>query len=186
MNLLSLAGSFFFTGLSLFALKPIAIKVGLVDIPGGRKTHLSATPLVGGLGIFVGLFLMSLATPGIFAEYGPLLSLAALVLFIGTVDDAKELTVASRMTGHALVALAAAIVAGIQLNSFGAILFSNDINLGMLSIPITVFAIVGVINTINMADGIDGLSGSLVIVSLSLIALLSYTAGRESTGLISR
>lgn len=183
MNLISLAGSFFFTGLSLFALKPIAIKIGLVDIPGGRKTHLSATPLVGGLGIFVGLFLISLATPGVSAEYGPLLSLAAIVLFIGTVDDAKELTVASRMTGHGLVALAAAIVAGIQLNSFGAILFGVEITLGIFSIPITVFAVVGVINAINMSDGIDGLCGALLVVSLSLIAILSYAAGRENTTL---
>ncbi len=177
-NLLS---AFLLTGLSLFALKPVAFKVGLVDIPGGRKTHLSATPLVGGLGIFLGIFLMSLITPGVFSDYGPLLSLAALILFIGTVDDAKELTVAVRMTGHALVALATAIVAEVQLNSFGAIFFGSAIDLGILSIPVTVFAIVGVINAVNMADGIDGLSGALVIVSLSLVAILAYSAGHENT-----
>lgn len=178
MTYLYLLNAFFITGLSLFALKPVAVKIGLVDLPGGRKTHLSATPLVGGLGIFLGILCISLFMPGVSQEFGSLLSLSALILFIGTVDDAKELTPLVRMTGHSLVAASMAIVAGVELNSFGALITSQSVGLGLLSIPITVFATVGVINAINMSDGIDGLSGGLVIVTLSFIALLSYSSGQ--------
>ncbi|PCJ28465.1 MAG: hypothetical protein COA96_01070 [SAR86 cluster bacterium] len=181
MNQIYLLSSFFVTGLALFALKPVAVKVGLVDHPGGRKTHSAATPLIGGLGIFLGIFCVSALTPGLLAEYASLLSLSALVLFMGTVDDAKELTPFIRMTGHSLVALAMAVVAGLQLTSLGNLLYFGDINLGLLSIPVTIFATVGVINAINMSDGIDGLSGGLVIVALGFIGLLAFANGHVGT-----
>jgi UDP-GlcNAc:undecaprenyl-phosphate GlcNAc-1-phosphate transferase len=116
--------------------------------------------------------------PSVSFEYSSLLSLSALILFIGTVDDAKELTPFIRMTGHGLVALAMTIVAGVELNSLGSLLSSKPIDLGIFAIPVTVFATIGVINAINMSDGIDGLSGGLVIVTLSFIALLSYENGQ--------
>ena len=176
MDLLILLGSFFITGVSLFALKPVAGKVGLLDIPGGHKTHITATPLVGGLGIFLGILVTSIFSTGVLAQFAPFLSLSALVLFIGTIDDAKELTVVARMTGHALVALVMAVVAGIQLTSLGDLVYLGTIELGGFALPFTVFATVGVINAINMADGIDGLSGGLVIVALSFVGLLSFIA----------
>lgn len=81
------------------------------------------------------------------------------------------------MTGHALVALSMAVVAGIQLTSFGDILYFGDIQTGALAIPFTVFATVGVINAINMSDGIDGLSGGLVITALGSISILALANG---------
>ncbi|GJM12457.1 MAG: undecaprenyl-phosphate alpha-N-acetylglucosaminyl 1-phosphate transferase [Pseudohongiella sp.] len=182
MNLVYLLSSFTITGAALLLLKPIAHKVGLVDIPGGRKTHLSATPLVGGLGIFLGIITISFLMPGVSAQFAPLLSLSALILFIGTVDDAKELTPFARMLGHGLVALAMAVVAGVELRSLGALVTQNSISLGALTLPVTVFATVGVINAINMADGVDGLSGGLVIVTLGFISLLAFAAGQTITG----
>lgn len=182
MTYLYLLSAFAITGAFLLALKPIAIKIGLVDLPGGRKTHLNATPLVGGLGIFLGIVSISFLMPGVSAEFSSLLSLAALILFIGTVDDAKELTPFSRMLGHGLVALAMAVVAGVELGSLGALITESSINLGVFTIPITVFAVVGVINAINMSDGIDGLSGGLVVVSLAFISILSFSNGQTIAG----
>lgn len=177
LPLANLLIAFVVTGASIFALKPVAVRIGLVDIPGGRKTHADATPLVGGLGIFLGILAMAIVTPGMLASYAPFLSLSALILFIGTVDDAKELTPHVRMTGHALVALAMAVVAEVQLNSLGELVPGIPLQLGVLAIPITIFATVGVINAINMADGIDGLSGGLVIVALGFIALMALGGG---------
>lgn len=182
MTYLYLLSAFAITGGSLLALKPLAVRIGLVDIPGGRKTHLNATPLVGGLGIFLGIVCISLVIPAISAEFRPLLSLSALILFIGTVDDAKELTPFVRMLGHSLVALAMAVVAGVELNSLGALVSNQPINLGVLTIPLTVFATVGVINAINMSDGIDGLSGGLVIVTLSFISVCAFSSGQGVAG----
>ena len=177
LPLTNLLIAFVMTGASIFALKPVAVRIGLVDIPGGRKTHVEATPLVGGLGIFLGILAMVVVTPGMLGAYAPFLSLSALILFIGTVDDAKELTPHVRMTGHALVALAMAVVAEVQLHSLGELIPALPLQLGVFAIPLTIFATVGVINAINMADGIDGLSGGLVVVALGFIALTGFIGG---------
>ncbi|MEQ8953468.1 MAG: undecaprenyl-phosphate alpha-N-acetylglucosaminyl 1-phosphate transferase [Gammaproteobacteria bacterium] len=178
MNSVALILAFLTTGASLLALRPVAVKVGLVDIPGGRKTHVGHTPLVGGLGIYLGLLVLCLLAPGVLPQYASLLSLSALILFIGLVDDAKDLSWATRMTGHSLVALVMAVVAGVQLESLGALFTDSPILLGNLAIPFTVFATVGVINAINMSDGIDGLSGGLMVVALAFMALLALDAGQ--------
>ena len=184
MNLPFLLGAFLITCISLWVLRPIAAKVGLVDIPvpGGRKSHLNETPLVGGLGIFVGILCISFLASGTLSEFSSLLSLSALVLFIGTVDDAKELTVLTRLIGHVLIALTMAVVAGVQLLSLGDLLALGVINLGFLAIPVTIFSTVGVINAINM---IDGLTGALVIVALGFIAVLTFRNDQaDTTGFI--
>lgn len=181
MTIAYLLSSFCITGCFLFLLKPVAVRVGLVDLPGGRKTHLHATPLVGGLGIFFGVLVVSIFMPGVISEYRSLLSLSAIVLFMGVFDDARELGAWVRMLGHALVALAMAVVAGVELTSLGDLLSFGPINLGVFSIPVTIFATVGVINAVNMSDGIDGLSGSLVITALGFIALLSFSNGQIAT-----
>lgn len=169
--------TFLATAAALLLLRPVALRIGLLDFPGGRKTHIAATPLIGGIGIFVGLVLISFFLPPILAEFGSLLSLSALILFIGTIDDIKDLKPYVRMTGHALVALSMAVVAGIQLQSFGDIVYLGAIDTGWLAIPITVFATVGVINALNMSDGIDGLSGGIAIISFGSIAILALAGG---------
>ncbi|GJL65044.1 MAG: undecaprenyl-phosphate alpha-N-acetylglucosaminyl 1-phosphate transferase [Nitrospirales bacterium] len=178
MNYVNLVSSFFITGISLFALKPMAGKVGLLDFPGGRKTHSNATPMVGGLGIYLGTLCMCIFTPTVFAEYAFLLTLSAFVLVVGLFDDARDLNVSVRMSLHGFAALAMAIVGGVKLTSLGSLVNETEvIQLGVLSIPITIFAVVGVINAINMSDGIDGLSGCMVLISLFMMAIVSLLAG---------
>lgn len=165
------------TMISLLALKPVAGRMGLIDIPGGRKTHAAPTPLVGGLGIYLGTLTMCLFTPSVFQEYSSLLALSALVLFVGILDDARELKVSARMGSHALAGLLMATVAGVKLETFGDILGFGPVDLGVLSIPVTMFATVGVINAINMSDGLDGLSGGLVLIALTFLAFVSVMSG---------
>ncbi len=183
---LYLFATFLCTLIVLQGLRPLAAKVGLLDLPGGRKTHIGATPLVGGLGIFFGLLLISLSLPAILQEFSSLLTLSALILFIGTIDDIKDLKPFVRMTGHVLVALTMSVVAGLQLYSLGDLVFTGNVITGWMAIPITVFATVGVINAVNMSDGIDGLSGGLVIVALVSIGTLAFFASDfGTTGFIS-
>lgn len=185
MSYINLISSFFITGVSLFALKPLAGKVGLMDIPGGRKTHSSATPMVGGLGIYFGTLIMCLMTPAVSAEFWGLLLISGFVLVIGLFDDAKELRVSWRMVFHAVAALAMIYAFDVRLLSFGNLLGGGEINLGLASVPVTVFATLGVINAINMSDGLDGLSGGMVATSLLFLAIVSLSHGNaESFGLI--
>ena len=83
MDIFSLFSSFFVTTASLFALKPVASRVGLLDHPGGRKTHTKPTPLIGGLGIYLGILLITYFSPTVFNHYSLMLGISAFVLFVG-------------------------------------------------------------------------------------------------------
>lgn len=177
MSFINLFGTFVITCVSLFALKPVAGRLGLIDLPGGRKIHSTPTPLVGGLGIYVGTLCMSVFTPDVFFQYSAMLAISGLVLFIGIFDDARELKVSVRMGFHAFAAWLMAAVAGNQLLSLGNLMALGPVELGVLAIPLTIFATVGVINAVNMTDGIDGLSGGLVLITLAFLSIVAFIAG---------
>ncbi|MES3006321.1 MAG: hypothetical protein V4751_00965 [Pseudomonadota bacterium] len=177
MSFINLLSAFVITSISLFALKPVASRVGLLDIPGGRKQHKAPTPLIGGLAIYVGTLCMSFFTPVVLVHYSAMLAISALVLFVGIFDDARELRVSVRMGAHGFAAWLMAAVAGNQLLSLGNLFAFGPIELGILAIPVTMFATVGVINAVNMTDGIDGLSGGLVVVALFFLGIVAFDAG---------
>lgn len=180
MNIVSLIGTFLITWLSLLLLKPVAIRVGLIDEPGERKIHSAPTPLVGGLGIYLGVLAITFFTPQVLEHYEELLTLSALVLFIGILDDFRELPARARMGGQALAALLMCLLAGNQLTTFGNLLGLGEVDLGAWAIPVTVFATVGVINAVNMSDGIDGLSGGLTLIALAFISVMAYQGGNAT------
>lgn len=177
MSFLNLLGTVLITTLSLFALQPMANRVGLLDIPGGRKQHKAPTPLVGGLGIYAGTLFMSLLSPEVYLSYAALLAISALVLFVGIFDDARELRVSVRMGLHAFAAWLMAVVGGNTLLSLGDLSGLGPVHLGILAIPLTMFATVGVINAINMSDGVDGLSGGLVLIALLCLGIVALDNG---------
>lgn len=180
MDIFSLFSSFFVTTASLFALKPVASRVGLLDHPGGRKTHTKPTPLIGGLGIYLGILLITYFSPTVFNHYSLMLGISAFVLFVGMVDDYKHQEVWIRMGSQAVAASLMYFAANIQLTSFGDILFIGEIGLGFLSFPLTVIATVGVINAVNMSDGIDGLSGGMVSIALAFLGIIAWQEGNTT------
>lgn len=177
MNLLNLLSTLVLTSLSLLVLQPVAYKMGLIDEPGGRKTHEAATPLIGGVGIYVGIVLVTFFEPAVLNHYAPLLALSGVILFVGILDDLREISVRSRMLAQGGAALLMAVLAGNQLLGFGDLLGFGPIGLGVLAVPLTAFATVGVINAVNMSDGMDGLCGGMVVIALSFLAIMAFQAG---------
>ncbi|MEO7741954.1 MAG: MraY family glycosyltransferase [Usitatibacter sp.] len=157
-------------------LSRLAPRLGLIDVPGGRKAHASAVPLVGGLAIFLAVLLTAY-----FANLAPalapfLLALSCLIA-IGCWDDVAEI---SPRTKFAIQLLAAAIMiwsAGVELRSVGDLLGWKPIGLWIFAVPMTMLAIVGVVNAINMMDGLDGLAGSVAIVAFAWYAAAAVSSG---------
>ena len=178
MNLLHLLTAFSLTCLTLLALKPVAARAGLVDIPGGRKNHRVPTPLVGGVGIFLGTVIVCLFVPSVLDRYGMLLAVSALVLMVGLVDDARDLRVSIRIFMHCLAAWIVLTQTGMSLTSLGDLLTVGPIDLGILAVPVTIVAVVGVINAVNMTDGVDGLSGGMLVISLSWLGGAALIGGQ--------
>ena len=179
MSLLNLFGTMFITSCSLVALTPFAGRVGLLDVPvpGSRKCHGVPTPLVGGLGIWLGIVVTSFLLPSVLASYDELLLISTLVLFIGMLDDVRELGAGVRILAHCVAVGLMIVVADNAILSLGDLLFSGPIELGILAAPVTVVATVGVINAVNMTDGVDGLSGGLVVICLFFLGVVSALGG---------
>jgi len=180
MTLVALASVFFVTAFCLVALRPLASRIGLLDIPGGRKVHQRPTPMIGGLGIYLGTLSICLLSPVVMANYQILLAISGVVLLVGVLDDLFDIRASLRMAVHAVAAWVMAVSAGVQISSFGDILFMGPLELGLLALPVTMFATVGVINAVNMSDGLDGLSGGLVVIALVLLSIAAMGAGQSA------
>jgi UDP-GlcNAc:undecaprenyl-phosphate GlcNAc-1-phosphate transferase len=166
----------FVTLFAILALYPVAHRVGLVDQPGGRKTHTHHTPLIGGIGMFLGLLTLELVSPDAFHDFFPLIATAGLLLLVGLVDDFREIPANLRLGVHIAAALLMVYWGGNRLTSMGDLLFVGPIVLGVLAVPVTIFAVAAAINPINMADGVDGLCGGLVLITLGFMAVLANDA----------
>lgn len=181
MTLLTLVSVYLVTSLASLVLIPLAHATGLIDYPGGRKTHGAPTPMIGGLGIYLGLLAAYILSPQLMPNFQLLLVLSGLVLIVGIFDDLYQVRASLRLILHASIALTMAWFADVRLDSFGDLLFTGALSLGAMAIPVTIFATVGVINAVNMSDGLDGLSGGLVTTALSFLSLAALLAGESST-----
>lgn len=180
MTIITLAGAYLITSMALVLLRPFAAVTGLMDYPGGRKTHSNPTPLIGGLGIYLGLLSVTILSPVLMADYKNLLILSGFVLLIGVLDDLYEIRASLRLLCHGAAAWAMAWLANIKLESLGDIVFLGPVQLGALAVPFTIFATVGVINAVNMSDGLDGLSGGLVTIALVFLSISALIAGESA------
>jgi len=154
---------------SLPFLSRAAIRLSVVDRPSQRKTHEVPKPLVGGVGmafaVFVSLFLCTELT----GMTGLLAAMVA-VISVGMIDDRRGLNCWWKLLVQVAAALCIVYWSKVSLSTFGDILSLGSIDFKGISLPVTIFCIVGVANAFNMIDGIDGLAGGV-----SLITFLSFT-----------
>lgn len=177
--LIPLSCAFLVSFLSIRWARPVAVKLGLVDVPSGRKQHDGNIPLIGGLAIYISVLTTSmLFIPGSQSLNIYLVS-AALLLFIGILDDKYDIPVRYRLVAQVIVASMMIFGAGLYLNNLGNLLGFGLIGLGVVGIFVTVIAVIAAINAFNMVDGIDGLAGMLSLVTFSGLAFLLSRAGSD-------
>jgi len=172
---MSYVAVFIFTVLLLLVLRHFAPALGLVDVPGERKGHQGHIPLVGGLALFTTFLLSHLLLGAEDRLMDLVLMLSALLVLIGAVDDRWHLPHKFRLLAQAIIALLLVHFGDVRLDSFGAIV-GSELSLGPLAIPITVFALVGVINAMNFIDGMDGLAGGLALITLLFLLYFALDA----------
>lgn len=157
----------------MFALRPIATRVGLVDRPGGRKLHEGDIPIIGGLAMFIGIF-SALSILGL--EWNFLLSIfvaSLLLVVIGVIDDKYPLPAAARMTSQVAVVLIMIYGADLYLADMGDPFGTGLITTGPFMLIFTMLVTLTMINAYNMIDGLDGLAGSLTMIALVAVAAVA-------------
>ncbi len=161
--------AFIATIILILLLRPLAVKLGFTDAPTERKLHQGDVPLVGGIAIFLALGIAIFSVGGLFnGTFLAFFSAAFLLVFVGVWDDWRGLSPLIRFAAQMCAGLIMVYGAGIVLTDLGSLTPSGKIvYLGAMAVPFTVFVTVGMINAINMCDGLDGLSGNMTLVLLA-------------------
>ena len=158
--------------------KSFAQKVGAIDVPrDARRVHDHPIPRMGGMAIFLGFLISVLLFVDISRPVRGILLGAVLIVACGAIDDIVSLNAWIKLA----VQVAAAIVAvahGVVIEVFrNPNIFSENeaLVLGALAVPVTVIWIVGITNSVNLIDGLDGLAvgvSTIASTTMFVVALL--------------
>ena len=173
---------FLLTVAGIALLRRQAFQWGLVDQPGGRKQHAGATPLVGGIAMAAVYILTLFAITPISEQDGLLFGLMMLVA-LGVIDDFRNLSAKKKLLWQLLAAAVIVVPSAEYVYHLGDLWGGGRVDLGWVALPFTLFAVLGLINAVNMADGIDGLAGSLVATSTLWMVSLAWMAGYQTMAL---
>ncbi|MEC1715504.1 glycosyltransferase family 4 protein [Schinkia azotoformans] len=155
--------------------KKFAIYIGAVDKPNQRKVHQKVMPRLGGLAIFISMVIgFAIAQPfdDDIATW-PILLGATIIVITGVFDDRFEISPRVKLLGQILAA-GVVIYAGVQVETIN-LPFGAQIEFGIFTIPFTLLWIVGITNAINLIDGLDGLAAgvsSIVLITISAMAMV--------------
>ncbi|WP_416198738.1 MAG: UDP-GlcNAc:undecaprenyl-phosphate GlcNAc-1-phosphate transferase [Sporanaerobacter sp.] len=156
--------------------KKIAYRVGAIDVPkDNRRVHKKPIPLLGGLAIYIATMVSILIFLPIDKTMISIVIGGSIIAISGIIDDIKDLSPKMKLFFQILASIV--LILGDVKIDFVTNPFSKGSTLLYLkgfSIPITIFWIVGITNTINLIDGLDGLAaGVAMIASLSLLFVAS-------------
>ncbi len=167
-----------------FKILHIAKDKGLVDNPDARKLQNVPIPVTGGLAVFFGVAMGLLAgyTAGGLAgvdfriQLMPVLAAMVVMLYIGAMDDIMGLTPTARFIIEILTVLGLIYASGGCIDTFHGLWGIWGIP-WWLAVPLTVFAGVGIINAVNMIDGVNGLSSTLCMLCSIMFGMVFVRSG---------
>lgn len=152
-----------------------AKKHNYYDNPEARKLQRKPIPVLGGFVVFIGAMAGSLCY---WFKYDclsivPVQVAMLIMLAIGGWDDIKRLSPSLRLLLEVLVVVALALYNNYPVNDLHGLWGVNEFS-PRIAWPLTIFACVGIINAINMVDGIDGLSSGFCILAFGFFGLFFF------------
>jgi UDP-GlcNAc:undecaprenyl-phosphate GlcNAc-1-phosphate transferase len=158
--------------------RALALRVGMVDLPGPRKVHLQPIPLLGGLAMYAGVVLSVL-----FVFTGPareqiegILAGATLIAAVGILDDRGWLHHQIKLFIGMPLAAGILLLSGIHAQVFSTLLSGRMGS--VLDIVLTVLWVVGITASFSILDHMDGLCAGIAAMASAFFALLAYLNGQ--------
>jgi len=139
----------------------------LYDVPDTRKLHKEPIPSLGGLGMFIGMIFSILLTINFSAEaheFQYYIAALLLIFFLGIKDDIIIISPIKKFIGQLITAAILVYKAKLVITNMNGFLGVYQMNT-VCSYILTIFALVVIINAFNLIDGVDGLAGSLGLIS---------------------
>ncbi len=168
-----------------FVVRRAALRFGAVDRPDGRrKRHAAPTPRWGGVAVYLALVL-GIGAAGLdrfgvdehYTELALLLTVAAgIVCFCGAIDDFRPLSSRAKLVLQ-IAAVMPLIVFGYWIEKVTIV--GVPVYLGWMGVPLTIFWLLGCINSLNLLDGMDGLASLVGALTAAMIAIVAHSLGHD-------
>ncbi len=171
--------SFSFSGALTPVIKRIALRLNMVDLPGGRKIHEKKTPLLGGIPIIIAFNAALFANMILDRDMMVLLAGGLAVAAVSVVDDWREIPARFKLVVQVVVVLLM-IHQGIVLD-----LFPIRETWGkIMNVVFTILWIVGITNAMNFIDGMDGLATGIAAIISFFMGIVAYQTHQPVMGWI--
>ena len=159
----------------------IAVEKNIVDNPNARKLQRRPVPVIGGTAVFFGILIGTCSSQAIFSSPQAFMLISAMIvmLYTGTVDDILGLSPKTRFAIEILVVCWLMYANNASLSCFWGLWGLWSIP-AWIAYPLTIFSCVGIINAINLIDGVNGLSSGICFMASILFAIIFYISGNES------
>jgi UDP-GlcNAc:undecaprenyl-phosphate/decaprenyl-phosphate GlcNAc-1-phosphate transferase len=158
--------------------RALALRFGMVDLPGPRKVHLQPIPLLGGLAMYFAVMLAVLfAFDGAAREQSAgIVTGATLVAAVGILDDRGWLHHQIKLFVAMPLAAGILLLSGIRAQVFEVLLPSGVGT--VLDAALTVFWVVGITASFSILDHMDGLCAGIAAMASIFFAMLAYLSGQ--------
>ena len=158
--------------------RKVAVKRNIVYNPDARKLQKEPVPVMGGVAVFFGL-VTGLCVMSLFFDTASLLPVfvaMSLMLCVGVMDDVSGLSPWLRFVIEIAVVVVLIFTTDLSLNHLHTLWGFYNLP-GWLSIPLTIVAVVGMINALNLIDGVDGLSSGFCVIASVAFGIFFYMIG---------
>lgn len=179
---ISFLAAFITTLLSYSLVLKLAVRYNIVDNPDARKLQRTPVPVLGGLAVFFGIFAASVLTFLGLVENGSIEGIffaMFVMLVVGTVDDIRDLSPTFRFIIEIAITLFLIYVVGIRIDNVYGMWHLGVILSPWIYLPLTIIAAVGIINSINLIDGVDGLSSGFGNMACIVFGIMYWYMGDQ-------
>jgi len=145
----------------------------LMDKPNQRSSHFIATPSLGGIAFYI-VFVISLSFNNYYDEFHVSMSILpgmTVLFFLGLKDDLVVLSPRTKLLGQVVACMFILINSSFELNNLHGFLGVHEIPLWVGTLG-GLLLMLGIINSFNLIDGIDGLAASIAIITLTFFAVI--------------
>jgi len=153
--------------------------LGVVD-----RSRRRAVPRLGGLALFLGVFVPALAFLDLTREMRGLLLGAAVATTVGAIDDFRGLRWFEKLAGQ-IVAASIPVGFGIWVHTFTFPVVGREVLPSYVGMPLTALGIVAVMNMVNFLDGLDGLAAGVCGISAATFAVIELDLGNANLAILS-
>lgn len=170
------------SGIAYYAI-PSILKVALLknlcDKPNNRSATKKIIPTLGGIAIYIG-FLLSLVIGSNgypFMEVKYVIAATTIMFFIGLKDDILDISPRKKLVGEIISSLVIIILANVRFTNLHGFFGVHEIPY-LISVILTLFVMIVIINAFNLIDGIDGLASGVAILTSLAFGIFFFFKGR--------